>query len=200
MNRASHYETLGVARDADDDAIKLAYRAKISAAHSDRDGGDTEAAKNVNTAYDCLSDPVKRAAYDAGVQHTEAEAAEAAENVLRHLFAQAIDAGALHLPAAVMIQLNNGLQIIDEGLAENKRARKRLLRWRGRVRRTDDGDNVVEAIIADKIVAIDKAVYEQIFARDLNRRVAEMVAAYDDAGELMDHGVMSETMLIGGAP
>ncbi|MDT7933007.1 MAG: molecular chaperone DnaJ [Sphingomonadaceae bacterium] len=62
-----YYEVLGVARDADDQTIKSAYRKLAVQLHPDKNGGckDAEASfKAVNEAYDCLKDPQKRAAYD----------------------------------------------------------------------------------------------------------------------------------------
>lgn len=61
------YELLGVSRDADDGAIKAAYRKLAMQHHPDRNGGckDNEAKfKAVSAAYECLKDPQKRAAYD----------------------------------------------------------------------------------------------------------------------------------------
>ncbi len=57
------YQTLGVNRDATADEIKRAYRKLASQHHPDR-GGDTRTFQEIQTAYDTLSDPQRRAAYD----------------------------------------------------------------------------------------------------------------------------------------
>lgn len=57
------YQTLGVNRDATADDIKRAYRKLASKHHPDR-GGDTKTFQEIQTAYDTLSDPNRRAAYD----------------------------------------------------------------------------------------------------------------------------------------
>lgn len=67
MARQDYYETLGVERNADDAALKSAYRKLALRFHPDRNPDDSAAEqrfKDINQAYDVLKDPQKRAAYD----------------------------------------------------------------------------------------------------------------------------------------
>jgi curved DNA-binding protein len=62
-----HYEVLGVQRGASDDDIKKAYRTLARKYHPDRNPGDKQAEakfKEVQEAYDVLSDKTKREQYD----------------------------------------------------------------------------------------------------------------------------------------
>jgi len=63
-----YYEVLGVQADAEFPALRRAYRLRAMECHPDRHGGDISKAddfKRLVEAFNVLSDPVKRRAYDA---------------------------------------------------------------------------------------------------------------------------------------
>ena len=60
----SFYDILGVSKDASEAEIKKAYRKLAHKYHPDKDGGDEVKFKEINEAYQTLSDKQKRAQYD----------------------------------------------------------------------------------------------------------------------------------------
>jgi len=63
----SLYDSLGVKNDASPDELKKAYRKLVRQYHPDKNPGDDVAEarfKEVQSAYDVLSDPEKRKQYD----------------------------------------------------------------------------------------------------------------------------------------
>lgn len=67
MQFKDYYTTLGVPRDADEKAIKSAYRKKARQFHPDVNKTDASAEehfKDLNEAYEVLKDPEKRSRYD----------------------------------------------------------------------------------------------------------------------------------------
>jgi molecular chaperone DnaJ len=67
MSKRDYYEILGVGRDADAEELRKAYRKLAVKVHPDKNPGDKNAEENfkeLSEAYEVLSDPQKRAAYD----------------------------------------------------------------------------------------------------------------------------------------
>ncbi len=65
--KADFYETLGVAKSADEKDMKSAFRKLAMQFHPDKNPGNAAAEakfKEINEAYETLRDPQKRAAYD----------------------------------------------------------------------------------------------------------------------------------------
>ena len=66
MSKRDYYEVLGLSKGASEDDIKKAYRKMAKKYHPDvnKEAGAEEKFKEVNEAYEVLSDPQKKATYD----------------------------------------------------------------------------------------------------------------------------------------
>ncbi|MBZ0515894.1 DnaJ domain-containing protein, partial [Clostridioides difficile] len=65
--KRDYYEVLGISKGAEAQEIKKAYRKLAMKYHPDRNPGDKEAEekfKEINEAYEVLSDDTKRKTYD----------------------------------------------------------------------------------------------------------------------------------------
>ena len=89
MTKRDYYEILGVAKDADDAALKSAYRKLAMKYHPDRNPGDAEAEerfKEAAEAYEILSDDGKRQRYDryghAGLEGSGAHNFQNADDIM----------------------------------------------------------------------------------------------------------------------
>jgi len=63
-SKKDYYDILNVARNADEDEIKKAFKKLAMKYHPDKRGGDAEKFKEINEAYDVLSNPEKKQMYD----------------------------------------------------------------------------------------------------------------------------------------
>jgi len=63
-NQKDYYKILGVSENASQEDIKRAYRRLAHEYHPDKAGGSEEKFKEINEAYQVLSDRQKRAQYD----------------------------------------------------------------------------------------------------------------------------------------
>ena len=84
--RLDHYQELGLARDADAEAIRTAYRTRAKQLHPDlSDSADAQSKVpflRLQEAYDVLRDPLRRAQYDRELAR-QAEMAAAARGAVR---------------------------------------------------------------------------------------------------------------------
>src|SRR5688572_29904357 len=63
MSKRDYYEVLGIGKSATEDEVKKAFRKAAVEHHPDK-GGDETKFKEVNEAYEVLSNPDKRKRYD----------------------------------------------------------------------------------------------------------------------------------------
>jgi len=86
-----HYEVLQISPNADQETIHRVYRIQAQRFHPDNlEAGDAEAFRGVSEAYQILSDPQRRAAYD--VEHRKARRRNSRDLLEQASSAQSIDA------------------------------------------------------------------------------------------------------------
>ena len=124
------YKILGVAEDADDDAIKKAYRKLAKEYHPDVTGGDkkkTERFKEINEAYGVLGDEQKRKEYDR-LKHAPVRADGMPEGFDADAFARAFGGGAR--TGAGGVEFSGDFDVGGHLLQSVRRRRRRRTRRR----------------------------------------------------------------------
>jgi len=79
----THYDNLKVARNAPPEVIRAAYKSLSQKYHPDRNPDSTEAIRIIqiiNSAYEVLSDPIKRREHDDWIARAEASIPEAMQS------------------------------------------------------------------------------------------------------------------------
>lgn len=179
----SHYDTLGVPKDADDETIKRAYRRQSRKHHPDRHGGNHQAMVALNRAFETLSDPDKRRRYDqSGEDGPAFPPLEArARQVLMQLFAQCVE----HLPDTVDV-----VQVMRESLNEALRGGERLRhktegaiarmqRKLKRIKFRGEGRNFLADCLEQRISAMESTLSKIDEAKREQDRALELLADFE---------------------
>lgn len=179
---ADHYETLGVDRTASPDEVRAAFRRASSRAHPDKGGTDVQQ-QAVNAAYEVLSDPQRREAYDQfGDESAGPSVKRRAAVALQSLVAQKIDQ-----PWDDDL-LGYCRKTINNALAQDGAQRKDLLGRRellvgksNKVRRKDGavGRNLVQDAFDAKLAEIDAKLAELDDRKALHTEALELLDQYE---------------------
>jgi molecular chaperone DnaJ len=162
MARIDFYRTLGVSRDASDEAIKKAYRKLAFQHHPDRNPGSTQAQakiRDLNAAYEVIGDPEKRRTYDRLNWGDEGARDEAAD------------------PAAILDEMEK--KLFDEGrkevfailMKDVKRIKAELAVIRERTVADQGYDTFKEAIIQERA----SEVMEELVTAEMEGRKKRLV-------------------------
>lgn len=152
----SHYDTLGVKPDATPDEVKAAYRRKAQATHPDKAGGDEDEFKKAGKAYEVLSDPAKRAAYDEhGDASLEATREGMLDELLEQMFNEALGRGG-NVVELVQSILDENASALPIKRSAQQMDRDALARRLPKVTTKNGAPNVFERLVKRKIAAIDK--------------------------------------------
>lgn len=175
------YDTLGVEPQAPPEKIKRAYRKKAQKHHPDKEGGNTEAFRAIQLAYEVLGDEERRRRYDeTGRADALPDLEREARETLRTLFLAVID--------RIDIDHNDVLQAVREHLQRGEevlRAEKHKLektvakreRVLKKLKRKGEGALLEDAVSA--VIQADKAKLEDFVRHErIAERVRELLEPY----------------------
>jgi len=150
----SHYDTLGVARDATAAEIKRAYRKLASKHHTDRDHGDHDTMAQINRAYETLSNPEKRKRYDASGEDGPAPKSieESATEAVMQVMTQMVDSD---FDGNIVAELNSHFRkMLSKMTAQNTACEAKiakLLKRRAKIKAKEGVVNFMHQIIDEAI-------------------------------------------------
>jgi len=185
----THYDTLGIAKDATQAEIRRAFRKKASHFHPDR-GGDPKVMAEINQAYECLGDAARRATYDE-TGHDDSQG-PTLEETGQSVFMQHLD-GQLNAGNAVNILARTRQSILtqiseDTGKRNNlASALAALKKDRNRLRRKSKGINAFHAVMDKRIEHVEAGLVEGARKIEELNLALRMVDEYED---LMENGSM----------
>ncbi len=171
------YGILGIGRDATASDIRKAYRKKAQKMHPDK-GGDAAEFQQLQKAYEILSSPSSRAAYDesgeipssgADVERTQAMAE--LSNIVQHVTAKAVATGTIssfNLLDEIRAALRSGAEANRRQRVEATRAKVAYDLVASRLSCKEGGDPVIKDIYLHTIASYDKQL------RDIDRQEARI--------------------------
>jgi hypothetical protein len=159
-----YYDLLGVSTNANDGTIKKAYYKNARVCHPDKNPGDDEAKakfQQLGTAYQTLSDPQKRAAYDKDGKPEDGENSDMVQNVDPFVFFNVMFGSALVEPyigelwlasqADTMMKDGGLADSIDENLSDEEKNRIIMEKYKENKEKEDIKQRKREVKIAKKL-------------------------------------------------
>lgn len=188
------YAVLGISRDADERAIRKAYRVKAKSAHPDA-GGTDDGFALVKLAADTLSDAERRKRYDE-TGSTDAprddtlalvmqEIAQALDHVCNTATRRNLSVTEIDLAGDIRHTLSDKLAKIRSGMDTARKERKLIedmaKRWTRKSAKQDETikPNMMEALFLDRIRAIDHHLEGQEALLKPVVSAIEMISEYD---------------------
>ncbi|MGA8170339.1 MAG: J domain-containing protein [Methylocystis sp.] len=161
------YAVLGVARDADLATIRRAFRKKVRNAHPDG-GGSAEAFEELKSAYDILSDPIRRRRYDETGDVGD-PAADPRRAKIIEVLSFGLDQALVRLGKVPQVRRNADLirlmtEVLSEGRVELFVQKGQFEMARDNARWLEDrflvmeGENLMQPVIASRISSCEKQI------------------------------------------
>lgn len=187
--RMSHYDALGVDKNADRATIKRAYRKKAHENHPDK-GGSAETFHAVQKAYDVLSDDARRAWYDRNGTDGQINPEDEALKNLGALFIQVVDqADVDHQDVLQLVRDNiqNARTNLIGQIDQQKAKVRKLESAKRRVTKKSAGPSMLSQMLDAQIAANKRAM--ELGAENL-KIFARMLAMLDEYTYKADAGRM----------
>ena len=185
------YDILGVDRKATDEEIKIAYRRKAATAHPDKGGSQAHMAE-LNRAWECLGDPVRRLEYDRTGHDAKQSIDEEASNALIQEFVKAVEldhsTNVLEIVERLLRKTRDNIdaQRSDAKCAmkalERKRDRVRLKKVKGRKSKRENKNNLFHVVVDAKINGLMQKIGHLARGIDVYTRAIEMLGDYEADG------------------
>lgn len=191
MNNFDPYAVLDVEPDADAETIKRAYRRKAQQCHPDREDGDAELFHRVQMAYELLSDPARRAAYDETGDAGKTSTDQIAFQRLAGLISQVLEAttapfsllaGTTPLAECRRFVKRDVIEKTEGEIAKNARAIGNLNAQRARLpkRRKKTGHNLFESVLEGKIQQLANENHQLKGELAIGKRMEELLEGYEN--------------------
>ncbi|MCM2292261.1 DnaJ domain-containing protein [Allorhizobium sp. BGMRC 0089] len=173
---------LGLERDADDVAIKAAYRRKVKTSHPDT-GGDPDEFGKLNTSYELLKDPVRRKVYDdTGYDPQLADVADlkglmVLETLVNDMILDEREPGSFDPVAALRRKLTDDILKARFHILELERHRTRIRKHVDRIGRRPDTD-VLGSMLRARTQSIADAIKSAETQIEAIERAYSMLEGY----------------------
>ncbi len=139
------YDTLDIDEQADEAAIKRAYRDKAKIMHPDV-GGDEDEFREIALAYDVLSDPLRRHQYDDTGRTAKRDMMATAMGIATEVFFEAGSSDPIFLRGAIDAGISKRLQATQKQLTQIERDMKRWIKLRDRITGKPENDFLTAAL------------------------------------------------------
>lgn len=175
------YTILGLAKDASADDIKKAFRKKAKENHPDREGGSDEMMAAINQAYGVLSDPNKRARYDATGDFGEMPNIEQqAESLIMTMFSRCM---ASRITGSVVWQVKQGLFAEGEALKTHSvqlQGQSDMLAARRKTVKAPGAKNLAHMVVDQQIQSINQMLQQKKEQMEIYAKALIIIEDYED--------------------
>lgn len=184
---SNHYETLGVRKNALQQEIKDQYRFLSKKYHPDKNPGDKAAEqrfKEIANAYEVISDPERRIAYDlTGSDVTEREMDAKGAGLLQQIFQLVVQKTGLaqmqklDLIGELQVQLDSGMKGLKDNVVSSVANRKALGLILKRVKHKNK-NNSISVVLKAEIQKHTETITKSKHEMEIGKRAMEQLKEY----------------------